>query len=301
MFEAFLKVLPIFFVFFLGYVLKKFKIFKFEDGGLLLKLNFFTASPALIYLSVSSLDITTSLLAFPAIATLTIFILHFVNSATTKNLDLPRQTLGVYRIGTLIANTAFTLPFLLAIYGQEAAARVAMHDLAGGFLTFIFIYSIAVRHGDEVPDKKYIMRKVLIAPPVWALLVGLTANLFHFQTPEVVASVLQNLANLVSPLVILALGMYFSPRLLYPKLIGMALFTRMVGGFAIGYGLSSLFGLTGWEKAAAVILASAPIGFNTLTYANMEKLDTKFAASLLSCAIGLGLVIIPLLTVIFAT
>lgn len=300
MFEAFLKVFPIFLMFLLGFVLKKTKIFKAEDGGLLLKLVFFVASPALIYLSVSSLSITPSLIAFPIIAALTLLILYAVNTITTKSFTVSRQTVGVYKVGTLIANTAFALPFLLAVYGQESAARVAMYDLTGGFLTYVFVYSIAVRHGDGVPDRKFMMQKILISPPVWALVFGLIANVAHISTPGVITQVLQSLAALVSPLVILALGLYFSPRLLYPKLMSMALLTRVGGGFLIGWALSGVLGLTGWERALAIIMASAPVGFNTLVYANIEKLDTQFAASLLSYSIGLGLIIIPLLTVIFA-
>lgn len=299
MLEAFLKVSPIFFIFLLGFFLKRSKLFKTEDGGLLLRLVFFVASPALIYLSVSKLDITPNLIAFPVIAAAVIVLLHGVNALTTQNMTVPRQTLGVYRVGTLIANTAFALPFLLAVYGHEAAAKVAMYDLTGGFLTYVFVYSIAVRHGDGVSDKKFILQKIFLSPPVWALTLGLIANILHIHTPEIAVQILESLAALVSPLVMLALGLYFSPRLVYPKLLSMALLTRMAGGFMIGYVVSGFFGLSGWERAAAIIMASAPVGFNTLVYANIENLDTKFATSLLSCAIAVGLIVIPLLTVLF--
>jgi hypothetical protein len=52
------------------------------------------------------------------------------------------------------------------------------------------------------------------------------------------------------------------------------------------------------DRAIALILAGAPFGFNTLTFSNMENLDTKFAASLISTGIMLGLIITPFLIMI---
>lgn len=298
MFDAFLKISPILATFALGYVLKRLKVFKAEDGGLLLKLVFFVASPALVYISTSTVKITPHLLAFPLIASLTMLTVYLVDVFVTKNFKVPAKTLGVYFVGTLIANTGFALPFLLATYGFDVAARVAMYDLAGGILTYTLVYSLAVKFGDQRPSTKFIIQKVLISPPVWALLVAFIANLANFQTPAVIDIFLKNLANLFSPLVMLALGFYFSPKFFHPKLISFGIATRMVGGFFVGLALTSIFKLSGVDRIAAIVCTSAPIGFNTLTFANMENLDTEFAASLISVAIAIGIVLIPVLTVV---
>lgn len=298
MFVAFLKILPIILTFGLGYLLKKLKVFKSEDGGLFLKLIFFVASPALIYISTSTVKISPTLLIFPLIATLTMFLVFSINVIVTKSFKVSPKTLGVYQCGTLIANTGFALPFLLAIYGIDVVAKVAMWDLAGGILTYIFVYSLAVKYGDNRPSTKFIIQKVLISPPVWALILALTVNFLGLQTPTIVVTLLTNLANLFTPLVMLALGFYFSLKFFHPKLILFGILTRMVGGLVIGLTLSTIFKLTGMERVIAIVCASAPIGFNTLTFANMENLDVEFAASLVSVAIAVGIVLIPVLTVV---
>src|SRR5512145_120000 len=183
MFEAFAKVLPILLIFALGYLLKKTNSLKAEDGGLLLKLCFYVGSPALTYLSVSQLKMSPGLLVFPAAAVLTTLTLYGVDLLVVKRLSAPRETLGVYMTGTLIANSSFVLPFLLAVYGPEAVARLAMYDLAAGFLIFAFVYSIAIQYGDREPSTAFILRKVLVSPPIWGLILGLVANLTHFTTP----------------------------------------------------------------------------------------------------------------------
>lgn len=298
MLEAFLKISPILATFALGYFLKKLKVFKADDGGLLLKLVFFVVSPALVYISTSTIKITPNLLAFPLIASLTMLVVYVVDVFVTKSFKVPAKTLGVYFVGTLIANTAFALPFLLATYGVEAVARVAMFDLAGGILTYTFVYSLAVKYGDQKPSTKFIIQKVLISPPVWALAVALLANFTNFQTPEIVTLFLRNLANLFSPLVMLALGFYFSPKFFHPKLISLGVVTRMMGGFVVGFILANTFRLSGIDRVVAIVCASAPIGFNTLTFSNMENLDSEFAASLVSIAIIIGLILIPVLTIV---
>lgn len=296
MLEAYFKTFPIIAIFLLGFFLKRLKVFKPDDGGVLLKLLFFIVSPALIYLATSSLEITPKLLSFPLIAATTMFTIYFFNLFATKYFNVPRKTLGVYMIGTLIANTGFTLPFLLATHGLGAAARVAMWDLTGGFLTFVFVYSLAVKYGDKRPSNKFIVQKILISPPVWALFTGLLVNFANFQTPEIVLSVFKNISSAYTPLIMLALGFYFDLKISLPKHVVAGLLTRMLGGFIIGLSLSYVFKLDAQDRLITIICASAPIGFNTLTFSKMEKLDTQFAASLVSGGILVGLFLVPLLT-----
>ena len=298
MLEAISKILPILAIFALGYSLKKAKVFKPEDGGVLLKLIFYVIAPALIYLSTSTVKITGSLLMFPAIAAISMMSIYLLDILVTKNFKVSPKTLGVYMVGTLIANTGFALPFLLATFGTDVVPRVAMFDLAGGVLTYSFVYSIAVKYGDKKLNSRFMLYKVLASPPLWATLLGLLANFFSIQSPEVANIFLKTISQAYTVLVMLALGFYFSPKILKPTIVFAGVITRMVGGFAIGYILSSLLGLTGLDKVAAIICTSAPIGYNTLTFSNLENLDIEFAASLVSIALAAGIILIPVLTVV---
>ena len=70
----------------------------------------------------------------------------------------------------------------------------------------------------------------------------------------------------------------------------------MVGGLAIGILFVKLFGLTGADRIATLILAASPVGFNTITFSSLEKLDDKFAASIVSAGLIVGMVVISALT-----
>jgi predicted permease len=71
----------------------------------------------------------------------------------------------------------------------------------------------------------------------------------------------------------------------------------MVGGLIIGLLFVKLFGLTGVDRIAVLLLSASPVGFNTVTFSSIEKLDDEFAASIVGMGLITGLVLISLLTI----
>ena len=69
----------------------------------------------------------------------------------------------------------------------------------------------------------------------------------------------------------------------------------MVLGGVLGAILSWLFGLDPVAAKIVTILSAAPFGFNTLTYSSICKLDSEFAASLVSTGLIAGIIGLPAL------
>ena len=69
----------------------------------------------------------------------------------------------------------------------------------------------------------------------------------------------------------------------------------MLLGFVLGLGFCYLLDLEGLIKSVVLIGASAPVGFNSIIFASMEKLDKEYAASMVSFGILTGLAVIPLI------
>jgi hypothetical protein len=136
-----------------------------------------------------------------------------------------------------------------------------------------------------------------MAPPLWAFVVGLFLNLTGIAVHPVLESFLALVGNLMVPLVMLSLGIYFSPRMVQPRLLVTVMAIRSLGGFAIALALVWLFGLEGVTRSVVLVSGAAPVGFNTLVFASLAKLDVEFAASVLSISIALGIVFLPLLMV----
>lgn len=104
---------------------------------------------------------------------------------------------------------------------------------------------------------------------------------------------------MTSPLILIALGVFFSPRFGRLGLIGLTLAVRMLAGLAVGWFAGRLLGLDGSTLAVVALCSAAPVGFNALTFASLAKLDTELAADILSLSIFLGVIYIPVLMYLF--
>jgi predicted permease len=86
----------------------------------------------------------------------------------------------------------------------------------------------------------------------------------------------------------------FTPVVKKPGLLGLSLVLRFVLGGLIGVMFVKVFGLHGLNTSIAIFASIAPIGFNSITFAELEKLDVEFAASQVSIAILVALIIAPI-------
>jgi predicted permease len=192
-------------------------------------------------------------------------------------------------------NIGFTLPFFITAYGKEGLVRASIFDFGNGLLAFTFVFYLACKYGDNKRDSKSMLKKLLYSPPLWALIISIILNLIHIKIPSFGINFFQLLGNMTVPLIMLSLGIYFSPRIVKLNALSSVIFIRMFIGLLLGLLFVYLFDLTGLNKIIVLIGASAPVGYNTLTFASMEKLDKEFAASIISYSILIGIILIPLL------
>lgn len=289
------KILPLILIFLIAYLLKLTKVFKDEDGEVPLKIIYFIAAPALIFVSLQNIALDPQYFYLPFIPIIIILSLYSLAYFVSKPLKLSRHTLGTFLVGVSIINTGFTFPFLFSVYGNEAVVPAAFFDLGGMFVVFSFVYFIACKYGDKGSDINYALKKILISPPLWAITLGLIFNITHISTPAPITAFLHLLGNMVVPVLMIALGFYFNIQNGQTKLLSTVIFIRMGLGLLLGVILSKLFGLTGLAQIIVIIYSAAPVGYNTITFASLENLDTKFAASLLSVSVLIGMILIPTL------
>lgn len=289
-----LKIASVIFIFALGYILKRIRLLKPADGDVLMKIVFYVAAPCLIFLSVSKAEITTALLLLPLSAGLIIFTTFWLAYYTAKFYRLPPSTFGAFLAASLIMNNGFMMSFVFAVFGEDGLARLVMFDFANGLITFTFVYYLACRYGAQQMGKKVKLHKFFLAPPLWGLLIGLLFNLAGIEVGKAVTGFLQPLASLLIPLIMLSLGIYFTPRFTPFKPMITAVILRMGVGFLLGLVFIELFGFEGLNKKIVLLCSMAPVGFNTIVFASLEKLDKQFAAGVVSLGIITGVIVIPL-------
>ena len=295
MFEIIEKIIPIILIFLLGYFLKSTKLLKEENASLFLKVVFYISLPALIILSSSSIKLSADLIYLPLAPLAIIFITFFVSFLIGRLLNLPRPTMGVLLTGTMIMNMGFLLPFFIAAYGNEGLAMASLFDFGNGLLAYTLVYFLACKYGNNSYNAKAMLKKFIVSPPLWALAIAILLNLLHIKTSVVVNNFFQLLGNLTLPLIMLSLGIYFKPKITKFMPLSFAVLIRMFLGLLLGYAIVSLLNINGLSKSIILISSAAPIGYNTLTFASMEKLDIDFAASIVSYSLLIGIIITPLL------
>jgi predicted permease len=295
--DVFVKLSPIILTYLLGILLRRTGAVRRDDGAIFLRLVFYVAIPALILHSIPNVRITPDIAFLPLVAAFVVLGTFVLGFFISRRWAPERTTFGTALVGSMIMNTSFVLPFVLVLYGAEGFATAVVFDIGNAFLVASVIFYTACRYGDDGGSTWAAVKRVAMAPPLWAFSVGLILNFTGIGVHPVLDSFLTLVGNLMIPLVMLSLGIYFSPRLLRPRLLISVLLIRSVGGFTIALVLSWLFGLEGLTRAVVLVCGGSPVGFNTLVFSSLAKLDVDFAASLLSTSIALGIVLLPILMV----
>ena len=294
MYEFLSKIVPVVLVFFIGFFLKRIKVLHYENGDLLLKIVFNLTLPALVFISVAEIELSINYIFLPLIAALIILLNFSVAFLFCNKLQLPNTTRGTFIIGSMIMNTGFVLPFILARYGNESLAIYTIFDFGNMLMIFTFGYFIAMRFGKN-GNLKIDLRKFLKLPPIWALLLGLVFNFMNWEISPMTQNIFEMIGTPTVFLTMLALGCYFHPHLKNLPHIVLVLSIRILGGLAFGILLSNLFGLEDMLRKVVIICSSAPVGYNTLVLSSLENLDKEFAASLVSISLILGIIYVPVL------
>lgn len=300
MIGLFPKILPVYLIFLAGLVLKWTKILKQQDGDFLLKIIFYFTLPALILKSLPGVTFHVGLIWLPLSSAIIIIFSGLLAWLTSRILHLSSIKAGVLFSASMIMNIGFTIPFIFATFGDHGLAYLFIFDFTNGILAYSLVYFIACRHGENSHNSRIVYKKLLLSPPVWALVSAITLNFTGLSLPIFFMSFLDISGQMTIPLFLLALSLYFSPEFseILHLLAGIAI--RMFAGFLAGMALVLLLPVDPLAKLIIITGASAPVGFNTLTFSSLEKLDVRYAANLVSLSILIGMVSVPFLIWIFA-
>lgn len=295
MIQAVFETLPLILVFFAAFALKKIKFLSSSDGSVLLKVVFYLGAPALIFQSIYKveLDSNTALLSILPVVVIGVGLLATMLMRKTILSKVSTKTFGALLLGAVIMNTGFLIPFVENLYGADGVARLSIIDAFNGVIVFTLVYAIAVKMGNDKPDKKFIAKKLLLTPPIWALILAFIVKGLDLTPPAAISESLSLVARMVSPVVLIAVGLKFTPKVKNAALLAVPILLRMALGFVVGYAFVKLLGIEGLSAEIAILTAMAPIGFNSVTFSELEKLDEEFAASQLSISILLAILLMP--------
>lgn len=291
--ELITKIIPILLLFFLGMVLRRLGLLGKAGADGVLRLVAYVGIPALTLVSIARAELRADFALLPLAAVLTVLVTSAVAWGVGRLLQLARPTLGVFVIGPSIMNLAAEYPFVLAAWGQEGFAQFIFLDLGNAMVVLTYLYALAAWFGGHGRDRREILKRIAVFPPIWALGLAIALNLGGIELNAVIADWLYAIGNFAVKLVMVALGVYFEPRRIRSAVILFPIVLRVVLGLVLAYAWIELLELDGLARTLVLFGAVAPVGFNTLVFASLEKLDEEFAASIVSLSLLLALLYLP--------
>ncbi len=297
--DTLLKVLPVLLGFLGGFLLRRFRVAEHRDGDFLFRLVFSVCLPALIFTSLSTVQITATLAVYPlssALFTVVGFGLAVLASRRTR--WPPTQT-AVLITGCMIANSGFELPFVQALYGAEGVVRIAAFDAVNTALTFSWAYLMAARgNPDRRRGRGALTKRLARSPALWAIAIGAAVNLVGVPVPTPIHDSLAVFGSATAIIIPLAVGILFQPSAGQFGRAAVMIGVRLAAGLLVAVGLILAFDLHGLDRTIMLLLGIAPIGFSTVTFASLEKLDERLAVTALSLSLSLSLVLSMVVTVL---
>ena len=191
----------------------------------------------------------------------------------------------------------FGVPLIVASAGQSSVFYVAF------FIAFLNIlqwtYGVSILNGQPV-RQGLTAGKLIRAPFIIAILVGLLLFLTRIQLPEVISGCLTTVASLNTPLAMLTVGIYLAQsdlkQMIRKKSLYFVAAIRLLLIPAVSILLLSLLPQSMYEmKMALLIVAACPVGSNVAVYAQLYGKDYPYAVETVVLSTVLSLASIPLI------
>lgn len=165
--------------------------------------------PAICLLSLPQMDWNLSLLSVVMVAWIVFGASYFLMSHLGKRFGWSKELTGCLILTTGLSNTSFVgFPVISALYGTEALKTAIVLDQMGSFLIVSSIgVWVAVTFSSGHMKKRILFKRILVFPPFIAFLVGTLGGLLGWRPDETTRAVLQPLANLLTPMALISVGL----------------------------------------------------------------------------------------------
>ena len=293
-FDAFALVLA---MLVLGVLFQRLKALPADAAQALTLVVLYVCLPAAVLRYAPRLELSAALLGVAAVPWLLLVATVLAVGALARVLKLRRDQHGVLLLTVALGNTSFLgYPLTRALIGEDALPYAVVYDQFGAFLIMstFGLWVLARYGGDAVPSPREMARKVLLFPPLWALVVGLTV--MPASPPSWIDGALLRLSEALLPLAMLTIGLsvrFALPRdELKPLAAGLVLKLAVMPALALL--LVPLLGMSGDMARTTVLEAAMPSMVTAGALAIAQGMAPRLAAAMVGYGLLLSLVTLPL-------
>jgi len=280
----------------LGMLFARLRVLPPDSAQVLNSVVLYVCLPAAVLTYVPRLQLDASLAGLMATPWLLMLATWALVGLATRVFGFARDVHAVLLIGVSLANSSFIgYPMVRALLGEAALPYAVVYDQFGTFLllsTFGLVV-IARYSGDSTPGAVQVLLRIARFPPLWALLFALL--LMPAQPPAWIGKALQQLADAMLPLVMLAVGLSIQLRLTRGERVplGVGLVLKLLVMPALALPLSWLLGLEGVMLRVNVLESAMPTMITAAALAIAHRLAPRLAAALVGYGIVLSLATLP--------
>lgn len=281
----------------LGYFLKRIDFLSEKDIDPLNKIVMYILMPCMIFSALYSADMSL----LPTLGILPFVILTasigsgVIAYIILKRLHYDDKKIWSVLVTVMIANTAFMgYPVNLGVYGHPGFLRAIFCDLATICMFLLLSFVLVLKFGGTV---KRAFREILLFPPLWAVVLGISFNLLNIPIGPVLDKTVNYLADGAIPLIMISLGLSIELGGL-ARSKAMVIFTSIIklGVFPlIALIVVSLLGLTGLQHDVGIIEAAMPSGMLSLLLAITYKLDYELTSDCILINTVISLITLPII------
>lgn len=302
MMEAFLavtaKVAVILIFIVLGYVTVKFGMFSQKGLGEITSFLLYVVTPCLIvdsFLSAESgaLDAWSLLLAvvLPAVS----MFMSIAGSYLLFKKEEPNRR-KVLRFALIFCNVGFMgVPLVQGIVGAEGVLFSSFFIVVFNVISWTYGYTM-------MGGGKIRIKTLLMNPGVIGLVIGLPLYFFDVQLPELIASPVDMISAVNTPLAMIVVGGYIA-RVNWKEFISdiavyKLAFLRLIVAPALYLAVALLVRPNETLLLSSVIQAATPVAANTVLFAVQFKNDAELASKSIAVTTALSVLTIPLFTIL---
>ncbi len=291
----------------IGYFIKKRNVIAEAEAKVLSKIILYVTFPALIFDTVTTLQISYSLLLLPCISLIFCLLLLGICYLLFKRES--NEVKGVLLMAASGFNIGlFAYPIIESIWGKEGLQYVAMFDVGNAFAVLGLSYTMGALHAPgqqknaaKVISLTYLGKKLISSVPLVSYLAALCINLLGIGFPVLISNVISAVARANMAMVLLLLGIYLNFRLdkTYSTYVYKVLAIRF--GLALVTGILLFYALPFPPLYRTIVLIGLvlPVGLTIIPFSDEFGYNSKFAGAIANISILLSFVLMWALILVF--
>ena len=242
-------------------------------------------------------------LRFPA---LSMVVLLGIATAVAKIFAVRRDRRGLFISMFFNSNTIFVgLPINQALFGDASIPYVLIYYMCN--TTFFWTLGTYLIQRDGEGEAQFDLKtsvKKVFSPPLMGFILGLVMVMLQIKLPAFLASDLQYLGNLTTPLSMIFIGLSVSHVGVKQLVLGKDQLLILLGRFLVAPLLMATivywFPLPSLMKQVFIIQSAMPVMTNAPVVARLYGADSDYAAVMVTETTLVTMVVIPILMVLMA-